>query len=128
MKASYKIALAASAAICILAVVLIKGEKQPEPSDTANDTTQASTAPEPRKTLRADSPGDGSVRSMVDTTPATASNQQTSTIASDARNRIRAAQGDAEADRQATQSTARTGTQTKPTTLTIGDNTTGPIA
>lgn len=130
MKASYKIALAVSVALCILAVVLIKGDKQPEATDTTGESTQAQAAPEPRKTLRTDSPGDGSLKSMVESRPQPPSNQNTNTIASDARSRILAAQEQDKAETAAADaSTAkRTDAPSNPVNLNIGTTTTGPIA
>lgn len=136
MKASYKIALALSVAVCILAVFLIKGDKQPDPTDTNTEIAQADAAPTARKTLRSDyagkptSPGspststDGSVKSMVrDDTP-----KSPSTIASDARKRILAAQGSGNTDTNAKQTADKPDTQAKSKPLNIGNNTTGPIA
>ncbi len=130
MKASYKIALLVSVIVCVLAVVLFKGKTPQPPTQATNDTATNPDTPEPRKTLRSDSQGDGTLKSMVNTRPANASNKPANTIAADARNRILAANAsnNHKGDTAADQATPSPKTQNKPTVLTIGSNTTGGLA
>jgi len=129
MKASYKIALAVSVIVCILAIVLIQGGNDPQPTEPTNDTAQADAAPEPRKTLRSDSTGDGSVKSLVNNSQADKpANPKPNSIADAARSRILAAQNLADAEKPDTPASNNTDTPDKPTTLSIGNNTSGPIA
>jgi nucleoid-associated protein YgaU len=122
MKASYKIALILSVVVCVLAIVLFKGKNPPQSTQASNDTSTAPDNTETRKTLRSDSQGDGSLKSIVNAKPPTPSNKKTDSIASDARKRILAA------NTSPNQDTPQTETKKPPTVLTIGGNPTGGIA
>lgn len=91
MKMSYKIALIVSVAVCVLAVVMFNGKDQPEPTQAVDAQANGPAAPAPRKTLRSDSPGDGSLTSMVRSQTPAPPNNTGSTLAADARSRVLAA-------------------------------------
>ena len=88
MKMSYKIALIVSVVACILAFAVFKGKSQPEPTQAANTPTDQAPAPAERKNLRADSKGDGSLKSMVNAITPASTNGTAGSLASDARNRV----------------------------------------
>lgn len=124
MKASYKIALVVSAVVCILAVVVFTDNSQPEPEQPVTEPT-TQTPDNQRSSLHADSQGDGSLKSLVESKTSTAPTTKPGSIASDARERIRAANAAKSAGPDTTTDT------TKPKTASnasIGDNSSGNLA
>ena len=122
MKASYKIALIVSVVVCILAVVVFKGQHPSEQTQTADDASITTDLTDSRKTLRSDTPGDGSLKSMVNAKPATTSPKAPNSILSDARNRILAANASDKGSPSAAagQASPRSDIQNTPAVLTIG--------
>ncbi len=88
MKISYKIALILSVMVCLLTAVIFMGKTQPEPIQAVDAQTNQTATPPPRKTLRADSTGDGSLKSMVNAQTNSNTDTPAKTIAADARSRV----------------------------------------
>jgi len=88
MKMSYKIALIVSVVVCILAFAVFKDKSQPEPTRAADIPNGTSQTPEQRKSLRVDSKGDGSLKSMVKANTTAPTNTADRSLAADARSRV----------------------------------------
>lgn len=93
MKMSYKIALAAAAALFAVVIVMFAGPSEPDGAapETADATEQSQPEPQQRKTLLSDPANDGTLKSLAGKPAAPATDSTGSSLANDVRDRIRAA-------------------------------------
>ncbi len=130
MKMSYKIALIVSVVICLLAFFVIQDNSPPEPTQASAPPVDQAHAQEERKSLRADSKGDGSLKSMVNAKTPAPTNGAAGSLALDARSRVLASldKDSPKADPQKPESVASNTAKDTPSPSPLGSSASGAIA